>query len=69
MNTPQFEAFLARLYTDAAFRESVLADPRGEALRAGLTEEQAEAIARIDRPGLGFTVRSLEKKRSHRHHP
>lgn len=63
MNTPQFEAFLARLYTDAAFRERFLADPRGEALRAGLNDDQAAALARIDRPGLGFAVRSLAKKR------
>ncbi|MBM3793572.1 MAG: hypothetical protein FJW31_05795 [Acidobacteria bacterium] len=63
MTTPPFEAFLARLYTDAAFRERVMADPRGEAQRAGLSAEQSEAIARLDRPGLGFTARSLEKKK------
>ncbi|MCC6540316.1 MAG: hypothetical protein IT162_22410 [Bryobacterales bacterium] len=63
MTTPRFETFLARLYTDEAFRARVLADPHAEAQRAGLSQEQAEAIAHLDRPGLGFAVRSLAKKR------
>ena len=64
MNSPRFEAFLAQLYTDAAARERFVADPRGEAKRAGLTEPQCEALAAIDIAGLGFAARSFEKKRA-----
>jgi len=63
MNSPRFETFLARLYTDAALRERFLADPRGEALRAGLDETQAAALAKIDIAGLGFAARSFGRKR------
>lgn len=66
MTTPQFEAFLARLYTDAAFRERVLANPRREALLGGLDETQAEAIVSIDRVALGFATRSFDRKRAHK---
>lgn len=64
MNTPEFEAYLALLYTDASARERLAADLAGEAQRAGLTGEQAEALAAIDWAGLGFAARSLEKKRA-----
>ena len=63
MSTPEFETFLARLYVDAKARERFLADPRGEAQRAGLTVEQVDALAAIDRDGLALAARSFERKR------
>jgi len=58
-----FEAFLARLYVDASARARFLRSPRDEALRAGLTADEASALERIDRPGLELTSRSLAAKR------
>ena len=68
MNSPQFETFLARLYTDAAARTKFMADPCGEALLAGLHEAQAAALAAMDFAGLGFAARSFEKKRAGKGH-
>jgi len=64
MSTPLFEAFLAKLYVNERARAEFLADPRGEAMRAGLTEPEAEALARIDLVGLDLIAQSLERKRS-----
>jgi hypothetical protein len=61
---PAFEAFLARLYVDPAFREQVLLDPLQAAVAAGLSLEEAEVVAGLDREGLRLTCASLEKKRS-----
>ena len=68
MNSPQFETFLARLYTDAAARAKFMADPRGEALLAGLDDAQAAALAGMDFAGLGLAARSFEKKRAGKGH-
>jgi hypothetical protein len=59
-----FEAFLARLYVDAAVRERFLADPRGEAARAGLTPSECAALDGIDRSGLELAARSFASKRA-----
>jgi len=60
VSTPEFEAFLARLYADPrSFGE----DLRGAALRFGLTPEQAEAIGHIDREALAVAAASFERKR------
>ena len=59
----RFEAFLARIYVDRVAREKFLADPRRTAHRAGLTEEEIQALERIDRVGLQLTAESLEHKR------
>ena len=58
-----FEAFLARIYVDADARARFLEDPRGEAQRAGLTAPEAEALERIDRPGLALAAASFSRKR------
>jgi hypothetical protein len=58
------EAFLARLYVDAAFRARFLADPVGEARSAGLDAETAERLARIDRVGLEMAAESFARKRA-----
>jgi hypothetical protein len=63
MSTPAFEAFLARIYVKQETRDRFLVDPKGEALRAGLTEEQATALAGIDQTGLRLAASSFERKR------
>jgi hypothetical protein len=59
-----FEAYLARLYVDASARARFLADPRGEATRAGLTPAECAALDGIDRPGLELAARSFASKRA-----
>lgn len=61
-----FEAFLARLYVDATARDRFLADPDGEAGRAGLPPAAREALARFDRAGMELAARSFERKRRHK---
>ncbi|HYE07351.1 MAG TPA: hypothetical protein VEL07_17685 [Planctomycetota bacterium] len=63
MSSPAFEAFLALIYTDAAARVRFVADPRGEAQRAGLTPAQIESLVAIDGRGLELAARSLAAKR------
>ena len=63
MSASQFEAFLAKLYVDERARAKFLADPRGEALKAGLTAQEVESVTRIDRVGLDLLANSLERKR------
>jgi hypothetical protein len=48
---------------DESARAKFLADPRGEALKAGLTAQEIEAVGRIDRVGLDLFTTSLERKR------
>jgi hypothetical protein len=57
------EAFLARLYVDADLRARFLADPEGEARRAGLDEAAARRLASIDRLGLELAAESFARKR------
>ena len=66
MNAPALEAFLARIYTDETARARFLADPRGEAARAGLAEDQIRALELIDRTGLALAADSLSQKRRKR---
>lgn len=61
---PEFEAFLARLYTDAPFRRRFLANPRTEAARQGMTREECDALERIDRVGLELSARTFAHKRA-----
>lgn len=61
------EAFLARLYTDAELRARFLADPAGEARRAGLDEASARRLAAIDRAGLELAAASFAAKREKKH--
>jgi hypothetical protein len=67
MSTPQFEAFLAKLYTDAAFRARFLADRRIVAAGAGLTGEQIESLVNVDADGLSLAAHGFEKKREKIH--
>jgi hypothetical protein len=61
---PEFEVFLARLYTDAALRTRFLANPREEAERNRLTAGECAALERIDRVGLELASRSFAHKRT-----
>jgi len=63
MNSPLFEAFLAKIYVDAKARTKFLSDPSGEAERAGLSPEEGQALQNIDWVGLKLASRSFEKKR------
>ena len=63
MSSPRLEAFLAKIYVDEGARAEFLADPRGAAARAGLTEVERAALEKIDRVGLELTARSLSRKR------
>lgn len=67
MSGSRLEAFLAQIYVDRTAREKFLADPRGEATRAGLTPHEIEQLVNIDRDGLEFFAHSLEHKRAHKH--
>jgi hypothetical protein len=66
MSTARLEAFLARIYLDAEARARFLADPRGEAMRAGLAEREVSALEKIDRVGLELAAQSLKHKRRRR---
>ena len=66
---PEFETFLARLYTDASMRARFLAAPRVEAERNHLTADECEALERIDRAGLELSARSFAHKRSLKSRP
>lgn len=63
MSSPAFEAFLARIYTDAAARARFLADPAAAAGDAGLDAAEVAALVAIDRAGLRLTAASLLAKR------
>lgn len=64
--SPNFEAFIARLYVDAAARRRFLADPLREAAAADLTEEEIAAAVRIDRVGLELAAATFAQKRRRR---
>ena len=57
------ESFLARLYVDEKQRARFLADPAGEARRAGFDEVTAQRLAQIDREGLELAAQSFARKR------
>lgn len=63
MSVSNLEAFLARIYCDQQARESFLSDPEAEALRAGLSLDEIEALKQIDQVGLELFAVSLERKR------
>ena len=57
------ETLLARIYVDRPTRERFLANPVGEARRAGLAEAACLELSDLDRVGLQLAVRSFEAKR------
>ena len=67
MSVSKLEAFLALIYVDPEARERFLSNPGAEALRAGLSPEEIEAVKQIDQVGLELFAASLERKRSRNH--
>lgn len=60
------EAFLARLYTDAALREAFIANPGDVARREGFAGEEAAALETTDLVGLRLAAESYGRKRERR---
>lgn len=58
------ERFLAAIYIDAERRRRFLADPVGEATRAGVEAGLCVALSRIDRTGLQMAAGSFARKRT-----
>ena len=66
MSSPRFEAFLARLYSDAAFLNRFLDSPAEAMTDAALDEREQLAAINIDRVGLRMAARSYGAKRASR---
>ena len=64
MSSPQLETFLAQLYTDQALRQRFLEQPHAVAAAAGVTQQEARALAAIDRTGLQMAATSFAHKRA-----
>ena len=64
MSSPALETYLARLYTDDALRAAFLLEPRAQALLHGLSPQEAEAMAAMDRIGLQMAAASYRAKRT-----
>jgi hypothetical protein len=58
------ETLMARLLTDRALRERFAIDPAAVAREAGLSQLEAEGIARISVEDLFTAARSYEHKRN-----
>lgn len=69
MSSVSLEAYLARLYTDAAAREIFLANPVGAARDAGLSEAEANSLSTIDKIGLKMAAASYAHKREQHRRP
>ncbi|MCC7705019.1 hypothetical protein IGS59_22510 [Janthinobacterium sp. GW460P] len=63
MSSPALETYLARLYTDDAVRAAFLLAPRAQALLHGLSPQEADAMAEMDRVGLQMAAASYRAKR------
>ncbi len=66
MSEQKLEAFLVNLYVDGQARSRFLANPRREALSAGLTEDDCAALEKIDLVGLELAADSFARKRASR---
>jgi hypothetical protein len=64
MSAQKFEAFLAKLYVDDDARSRFVADPRGEAMNAGLTPDECAALEKTDFVGLELAAQSFARKRA-----
>jgi hypothetical protein len=63
MSARAFEAFLTRIYVDAAARARFKAHPREEARSAGLSDEECTALENTYWVGLEMAARSFARKR------
>lgn len=66
MSAQSFEVVLARLYTDPAFRNQFINDPKGTLMNCDLTTEEQNDLMAIDRAGLLMASRSFHHKRKKR---
>jgi len=66
MSQQALETFLARLYTEEAFRRAFIADPHGAARRAGLDDAQALQMASMDPDSVELAAQSYARKRESR---
>jgi hypothetical protein len=64
MSARAFEAFLTRIYVDAAARARFKASPGTEARRAGLSEDECVSLENMDWAGLEMAACSFAHKRS-----
>jgi len=64
VNAAALEAFLARLYTEAALLSEFMRDPESIARGAGLDEQGIRAMLAIDREGLAMAAGSYAEKRA-----
>jgi hypothetical protein len=64
VSTPEFEAFLARLYTDPEARTRFLNDRVAEARAANLTAPQIQSLAQLDADALQAAAHSFHRKRT-----
>lgn len=66
MSAPGVEACLARLYTDATFREQFLADADRAMSAMKLSEQERAALRGIDKTGLRMAAKSYANKQANR---
>ena len=64
MSAAALEAFVARLYTDAALRQDFIARPEAVAQAAGLDAATARRLADTDLEGLVLAADSFAHKRA-----
>lgn len=64
MALAETQALLARLFTDAQVRRDFFSEPRETARRCGLTEQEAETFATLDRRQVEDFAKSLLGKRA-----
>ena len=64
VSTPEFEAVLARLYSDQEFRQRFVDAPAAALAQSGLSENQCAALAAIDRKGLLLAAKSFAHKKA-----
>lgn len=66
MSSQQFEAFLARLYSEREFLDEFMRAPERAVCEMGLDAHEQQAALAIDRAGLLMAARSYELKREGR---
>lgn len=64
MSAQALEGFLARLYVDGELRRQFIAAPAAVARAQGLDDQEAEAVAALDRGDLELAAASYAMKRS-----
>jgi len=63
LSAREFEIFLTRIYVDRGARARFKENPRAEARRAGLSDEECAALENADFVGLEMAARSFARKR------